>query len=439
MFSLRGFTASLLLFSASVSVSYAGLTLELTQGMNGAIPVAVVPFANDPNTAASPYNIASVVQHDLTISGRFKVLPAAQVTQFPSDPSSFNYNYWKGTGVNDTVIGNIKSLGNGSYQVNFTLVDVYKGAANPSTGPIFADSFTVSASSFRQVAHKISDEIYQQLTGNKGVFSTKIAYVLVENQNSSAPKYLLEVADMDGFNPRPILVSNQPIMSPTWSPDGTKLAYVSFENTNPAIYISNIASGSRQLISNSPGLNNAPAFSPDGSKLALVLSKNGIAKIFVMNLGSRQLTEVTSGPSLDTEPSWSPDGNSLIFTSNRDGGPEIYRADLSSGNLTRLTYNGPYNATASFTPDGSQIVLLHQQNGGYNIAVQDLSSGNLSVLTNAGNDSSPSLAPNGQMILYATGDNDGALGMVSIDGSIKLRIPAPEGAIREAAWSPFLS
>lgn len=421
------------------TMAHAALQLELTQGISGALPVAVVPFAGDPNAANSPLNISSVIQNDLKNSGRFKLMPNGQMTESPSDPNTIDYSYWKGTGVDDVVVGSVKSLGGNNYQVSFGLVDVYKGTANPANGPLVTKTVTVTGQNFRVAAHQISDLIYQQLTGVQGIFSTRIAYVLVENQDSANPRYLLEVADYDGYNPRPILISNQPIMSPDWSPDGSKLAYVSFENQRAAIYISDIASGSRQLVSSLPGMNNAPAFSPDGSKLALVLSKTGVAKIYVLDLGSRQLTQVTTGPAIDTEPSWSPDGSSLLFTSNRDGGPEIYRLTLASGQIQRMTYNGPYNATASFSADGSQIVLLHQQGNAYNIAVQDVASGSLSVLTQAGDDSSPSLAPNGKMVLFASGDDDdGVLGMVSTDGAVKLRIPAPEGSVREAAWSPFL-
>jgi TolB protein len=431
-------TQCVVLFLLTIGSAHAALQLELTQGMSGALPIAVVPFANDPE----PTNFSNVITNDLQNSGRFKLFPSTQMKQTPSEATNVDYHYWQQTGSNNIVVGSIKSLGSNNYQVNIALLDTFKGMANPANGVVITDSFQINSSQFRQLAHKISDLIYQQLTGDRGIFSTKIAYVLVERDANQNPQYLLEVADEDGYNPRPLLRSNSPIMSPKWSPDAKKIAYVSFENQRSAIYLSDIASGSRQLISNSSGMNNAPAFSPDGKTLALVLSKSsGTPNIYTMNLATKALTQLTDGTGIqiNTEPSWASDGSSLVFTSNRDGGPQIYRFTFNSGKIQRLTFDGAYNATASFTPKDNHIVLLHGINNSYNIAVQDLAAGAMSVLTQSGNNSSPSIAPNGKMIIYASDNGQSSvLGIVSSDGKIKLTLPAPEGSVREPAWSPFL-
>ncbi len=300
--------------------------------------------------------------------------------------------------------------------------------------------FTVKYSQLRALAHHMSDLIYEKLTDVKGIFSTHIAYVLVTRQNNHRI-YSLQIADMDGHNVKPLLTSTQPIMSPAWSHDGKRIAYVSFEKIMPRIYIQTIASGQRQLISDYPGINGAPAWSPDDKTLALALSKNSATpKIYLMDLANKDCRQVTFGFSIDTEPTWSKDGRSLLFTSDRGGGPQIYQIDLRSKRLQRITFDGSYNARASFSPDGKMIVVLNREQGMYNIAVQDLDDDTLLCVTHSGFDASPSFAPNGQMVLFESKPGEhGLLGMASIDGRINCRLPTPEGDVQDPVWSPFLS
>lgn len=410
--------------------------LQLTKGVANLLPVAVVAFAGQAD-AQAPNNVSNVVMNDLRSSGQFKLMPPQNMTQSPHAEDEVDDDYWRGAGVDNVVVGNVKSLGDNRYQVSFALVSVVKGQ-NPDSQVLATEQFTVSGDELRSLAHHISDIIYQQLTGARGVFSTRVAYVAVQ-RGAQSNKYMLQVADIDGYNPKSLLASNQPIMSPAWSHDGKQLAYVSFEKTTPRVYIQNIITGARQVMSEFPGINGAPAWSPDDSKLALVLSKDGSPKIYVMDLASKHLRPITQGNFIDTEPNWAPDGNSLLFTSDRGGGPQIYQVSLAGGEPQRLTFNGTYNARASFSSDGQKIVMINRDRGMYNIALQDLSTGNVQMLTQSGYDASPSFAPNGRMVLYESNPGrQGVLGIVSIDGRVKLRLPTPGNDAQDPAWSPFL-
>lgn len=418
--------------------SLALLQLELTQGVSSAIPVAVVPFANS-ETVMAPggQTVPQIIQNDLQNSGEIRVLGPDGLGQNPQTLSAIDYNYWRQQKMDNVLIGTVTAQSGGRYQVNINLVSTYP--ANSASNILLSQSFTTTQAGLRQLAHHISDLVYQKLTGVPGVFSTKAAYVLVQRFANQPARYSLEVSDIDGFAPRSLLVSKEPIMSPAWSPDGKKLAYVSFENHRAAIYLQNVASGARQQVSDAPGINGAPAFSPDGKELALVLTKTGDPNIYLLNLATRQAKILIKDWSIDTEPSYSADGKSLLFTSNRDGGPQIYRYDFGSGATTRLTYDGDYNAHAEFLPDQQGLVMMHRTDGQFAIARQDLSSGRVWVLTQAGQDESPSLAPNGKMVMYATQyGGRGVLAQVSTNGQIKLRLPAREGSVQEPAWSPFL-
>ncbi len=414
---------SLLLFSAN---SFAALDLELTQGVDKTIPIAVMSFSEH-------HDISGIISFDLQNSGRFQVMKVDAPQQLSYGMRDVNYAYWAGQKINNVVLGSMESIG-GKYKINFRLLDVYGKSV------LLDKSYSIPHKELRSLAHHISDLIYQQLTGIRGIFSTKIAYILVERVSGKPAKYSLMVADADGNDANQMFVSTQPIMSPAWSPDGKKIAYVSFEHKNATIYTQDIATGKRTVITNFPGINGAPAWSPDGNKLALVLTKTGYPKIYIFDLTTRKFQQITFGYSLDTEPKWTSDGQAIIFTSNRGGSPQIYQIDLASNAVQRITYQGNYNASASFTPDGKSIVMLNQDSGMFDIAKQDLATGDVNILTDSGMNESPSIAPNGTMIVYETNYNgQRVLSEVSIDGKIRLRLPSPQGDVQSPAWSPFLN
>lgn len=434
---MRKVTSILFIFLSLVFsyTAHAMLSLELTQGQAGAIPIAVASFAKSGST---PQNVSEIISNDLQNSGRFKVVSGNALSESPSEAAQVSSDYFRRLGTDNVVVGKILSLGGDRYEVSFQLIDMFKGAGN--AGVVLSKKLTIPGREMRAASHHISDLIYQHITGVRGVFSTKLAYVLVQRAGSGMPsRYVLEVSDQDGYNPRSILTSSEPIMSPSWSPNGRQIAYVSFENKRAGIYIHDVASGGRRLLSSFPGINGAPAWSPDGRRLALVLSKSGSPNIYVMDVGSRQLTQVTNDFYINTEPSWSPDGRSIIFTSNRSGGPQIYQVSSRGGEASRISFDGDYNARGSYTPDGAHISMIHRVSGIYKIAILDLDSGTTRVLTNTSSDSaSPSIAPNGSMLIYdtiASGRN--VLGMVSADGRVQLTLPARNGEAQDPAWSPF--
>lgn len=426
LFNLLSFSSLMLSQNAS-----AALNLELTQGVANQLPIAIVALTS--SESFTPENdITEVIQSDLSHSGQFKITRVKKIP--PSDKAALAY--WRAYHIDDVIFGKITALGQGKYRVQVNLVQVAQGRKQTLAQRVF----TVNHSQLRALAHHLSDLIYEKLTGVKGVFSTRIAYVLVKREKNHRV-YSLQVADMDGYNAKPLLTSTQPIMSPAWSHDGKRIAYVSFEKIMPRIYIQTIANGQRECVSDYPGINGAPAWSPDDKTLALALSKDSATpKIYLMDLANKNLRQVSFGFSIDTEPTWSADGRSLLFTSDRGGGPQIYQINLQSKRLQRITYEGSYNARASFSPDGKMIVVLNREQGMYNIAVQDLDDDTLLNVTHSGFDASPSFAPNGQMVLYESKPGrQGMLGMASIDGRINCRLPTPEGDVQDPVWSPFLS
>ncbi len=428
----------LLVFLGLAQPAFALLNLELTRGVAGAVPIAIPAFGGN-----APDNIAAIVSNDLQNSGRFKVYGQNTLTQSPTDAQSVQYGYFRKMGADKLIVGKVTPLGGDRFQVNFQLLDVFKGKEGADNSPavVYSDHFVVNTSQFRALSHHISDLVYQQIMGVRGVFSTRLAYVLVKRGAGQAATYVLEVSDQDGFNPRPLLSSSEPIMSPSWSPNGKQIAFVSFENRRASIYVEDVATGARRVVSQFKGINGAPAWSPDGRKLALVLSKDGSPNIYVLDLATHALTQMTNDYSIITEPAWSPNGRSIVFTSNRGGAPQIYQLNLANKAISRVSYDGDYNARASFTADGTHLAMLHREGGVFHIGILDMDSGRFRLLTNSGVDNeSPSVAPNGSMVMYGTLYNGrSVLGMVSSDGNVQLRLPGRNGEVQDPAWSPFLS
>lgn len=427
---LRSGTCLVWLFMIGLwSNAHAVLTIEITRGVEGAIPIAVVPFGWT-GQGQLPVEVAKVIQEDLARSARFKPLSPDDMLTRPTQPEQILWQSWRVLGQDYLVIGQVQPAGVDRFEVQFYLLDVYTGQQMASY------RLPSSAKNLRQVAHRISDIIYEKITGEPGIFASRIAYVTVVNQGRRR-LHKLQVADADGQNPRTVVISPEPLMSPVWSPDGKKLAYVSFESRRPAIYIQTLSTGARERVAQFSGINGAPAWSPDGSKLAMTLSKDGSPDIYVLDLASRQLRRLTESAAIDTEPAWSPDGKLLAFTSDRGGNPQIYLMSASSGVPRRLTFKGNYNARPVFSKDGNRLAFVHG-GGGYRIGVLDLKDKTLNVLTSGPLDESPSFAPNGRMILYATrGEGRGQLAIVSVDGRVQQRLQTQEGDVQEPAWSPF--
>lgn len=413
----------------ATGIARAALTIEITQGVEGAVPIAVVPFG--PIGANLPVDMADVISADLRRSGRFAPVARDDLIARPYEASQVNFRDWRLLKSDNLVIGKVTPFGAG-YVAQFQLFDVFRGVQ------LAGYSIRSGANSLRRTAHQIADMIYETLTGEPGAFATRIAYITVTDSKNGKRLYSLEVADSDGFNPKSVVQSSQPLMSPAWSPDASRLAYVSFENKLPRIYEQDLRSGRRELITSFRGINGAPAWSPDGTKMALVLSKDGNPDIYVMDMQSKRLRRLTDSLGIDTEPSWSPDGRSIIFTSDRGGSPQIYRMPSSGGRAERLTFEGNYNARASYSADGNSIVMVHGTNNRFQIAVLNLQNGAMQVLTDGKLDESPSFAPNGRMIIYATEEKmRGVLAAVSVDGRVKQRLSAREGDAREPAWAPI--
>jgi len=414
----------------------AELLIEITQGMDNPTPIAIVPFGG---SGGLPENIPEIISADLMRSGFFRPVPTKDMLSLPQRERDIFYRDWRVLGTEFLVIGNIQkgSAGEGAnantrYVLEYALYDVL------AQRRVLRKVITGGQKELRDLAHSISDTVYETITGIRGAFSTKILYI-EDLKQPGGGRYRLVRADADGARPKVVFASSEPLLSPTWSSDLTQVAYVSFETTRPAIFRQNLITGVREQLTNFQGLNGAPAFSPDNSKLALVLSKDGNPEIYILEIATKKLTRVTRHFAIDTEPNWTADGKGIIFTSNRGGNPQIYQIGLESGRIERLTFEGDYNARPRLSPDGKSLVMVHRYKGVFHIAWQDIASGDMRILTETWLDESPSIAPNGAMLLYATQHNNkGVLAAVSMDAGVKFRLPSKQGDVREPAWSPFI-
>jgi len=421
------FVSFIILFSP---FAHSELSIEITKGVEAAVPLAVAPFGWQASIPAAPVNLSEIISSDLSRSGLFKTLSEGDMLTQPKAGDTVNFRNWRALGQEYLLIGLIDEV-MGQYEVKFQLFDVFKGSA------ILGYRLTVKKNELRKTAHHISDVVYEKLTGKKGVFSSRIAYITTSKVGSKKRKlYKLLVADADGFNPRPVASSWEPLMSPAWSPDGNEIAYVSFENKRSAIYIQRLADGNRRKVASFRGINGAPSFSPDGLKLALTLSKEGSPDIYILNLKDQKLIRMTKSYAIDTEPSWSPDGKTIVYTSNRGGKPQLYTVSSQGGRSSRLTFNGDYNARGQFSSDGRSIAMVHANRGDYRIAVMDLATQTVNVLTAGKNDESPSFSSNGDMVLYAAKKGrQSVLSAVSTDGRMQQSFTFDSGDVREPAWS----
>ena len=421
---IRRLLAFLVVAFLPFAAARAQLNIEIIGGAGTAIPIAIVPFGGE---NAFPLGITGVVSADLARSGLFRLVGTDNVQPRPVRAEDVAPDVWRERGADAVVVGSMTPLANGQVEVRFALVDAVKKTT------LAAMAYTVTQQQFRVTAHKIADVIYEKLTGDPGVFSTRIAYI-----TKTGTRYQLLVADADGSDPQTVVSSNEPIISPRWAPDGTRIAYVSFEAKKPVVYVQNLGTGARTAVANFRGSNSSPAWSPDGRRLAVTLTKDGGSQLYLMNADGGNAQRIMSSNAIDTEAQFTPDGGSILFTSDRGGSPQIYRLNLATNAVERLTFDGTYNVSPRPYPDGKGFVYVRRDGGRFQIASQDYATRQSQVLTAGPGDESPSIAPNGRMILYANESGGrGTLAAVSSDGRVKQRLMAAAADVREPAWGPY--
>ncbi|MGO4550755.1 Tol-Pal system beta propeller repeat protein TolB [Lysobacter sp. 2RAF19] len=422
---LRRLAATVLLLFPLAA--WAQVDAEVVGGTASALPIAVVPFAG----STGENEIGGIVAADLARSGAFRVLPDRDLVERPTRSSEVNYATWRLLKQEFLLAGRVMPEG-GNLRVEYELFDVSKQQR------ILGEAKIAPGTAARDLAHQVADSVYEKILGVRGAFWTRIAYVTASGTGNNR-HYQLMVSDSDGFNSQAVVSSPQPILSPSWSPDGKRLAYVSFDRGNSSIYIQNLTTSGRELIASFRGINGAPSFSPDGTKLAMTLSKSGNPEVYVMTLGSKQLSQITNHFGIDTEPVWSADGGTIYFTSDRGGKPQIYQASSSGGGATRLTFAGSYNARATVSADGKKIATAQGNGNTYRIALMDRTMGNRWTPLSPGNlDESPSFAPNASMLLYAAKEGGhSVLYTVSADGRARAKLPVQGASVQEPAWGPY--
>lgn len=418
-----------------ISSANADLYLEITSGNDAAVPIAIVPFVYR-GTLKLSENPSDTIVSNFSRTGEFAPLEEEDLIAKPTEMKDIAFSDWRLINTRYILIGKITQV-KAEFLIQYELFDAIKQER------ILAEQVKATNATIRSRAHFISDRVYETLTSRRGVFSTKIAYVTA-TPRKGVGKYLfkLYVADSDGRRAKAVLTSNEPVLSPDWSPDGKKIAYVSFEKGRPGIFVQDVTTGKRYMLSSFVGLNGAPSWSPDGKKIAMTLSKDGNAEIYVYNIPMKRLTRMTNHYAIDTEPSWSPDGKKIVFTSGRGGAPQVYEMEVATRKVERVSYQGNYNARPRYSPDGKEIFMVHRQKGyfGFNIAALDVRSKKLRILTNTKLDESPSVAPNGTMVIYAMKKGSKVmLGVVAVASKLQYQLPSADGDVREPAWSPYLN
>ncbi len=428
----RALVALIIVTALAWSPARGELRIEITKGVTGAVPIAVVPFGWRGDGTSPTEDVAAIVAADLARSGRFDPMPREQMLETPTTGAEVDFQDWRLLNSQILVIGQITPGTPESVSIQFQVFDIFRG------DQILGYRMNAPLDRLRGASHRIADMIFEKLTGIAGAFATRIAYITVDREGEGQ-RYRLIVADSDGENPKTIADSPDPLMSPAWSPDGRKLAYVSFEGGRSQIYVQVLRSGFRQSVSSRLGVNGAPAWHPNGRMLALTLSeRDGNLDIYTLELGNGRLQRLTRHSAIDTEPEWTPDGQAILFTSDRAGGPQVYRIDAAGGNLERITFEGNYNARARISPDGRQLAVVHNDRGNYRIAVVDINRRSTRVLSEGRLDEAPSFAPNGAALIFASRtDGRGVLETVSVDGLVRGRISSPGADVREPVWSPY--